>query len=66
MSKHVAELSEDRHIEATKLKNEYIESLKDQIQMLQEQIKSSQTQHEVAQNRLMSMFEQTQRLMEGC
>ena len=51
-------------VEASKIKNDYIESLKDQIQMLQEQIKATQVQHEAAQNRLMSMFEQTQRLIE--
>lgn len=64
MSKNNTDSSDDKHIEATKIKNEYIESLKDQIQMLQEQIKASQVQHEAAQNRLMSMFEQTQRLIE--
>lgn len=64
MSKHL-ERSDERFIESAKIKNEYIESLKDQIQMLQEQIKSQQAQHEAAQNRLMSMLEQTQRLLES-
>ncbi len=64
MSKHGTERSEDRALETAKIKNEYIESLKDQIQMLQEQVKSQQIQHESTQNRLMSMLEQTQRLLE--
>lgn len=64
MSKHALERSEDKMVEFAKIKNEYIESLKDQIQMLQEQLKSQQTQHEATQNRLMSMLEQTQRLLE--
>lgn len=64
MSKNNTDSSEDKSTEASKIKNEYIESLKDQIQMLQEQIKAAQVQHETAQNRLMSMFEQTQRLIE--
>lgn len=63
MSKH-SELSTEKAFEASKIKNEYIESLKDQIQMLQEQLKASQTQHETSQNRLMSMFEQMQRIVE--
>lgn len=64
MSKHNLERSDDKYIESTKIKNDYIESLKDQIQMLQEQLKAQQTQHETTQNRLMSMLEQTQRLLE--
>ena len=64
MSKHPTERVEDKFLESVKLKNDYIESLKDQIQMLQEQLKSTQAQHEATQNRLMSMLEQTQRLLE--
>lgn len=64
MSKNVLERTEDRFAEAVKIKNEYIESLKDQIQMLQEQIKAQQNQYEATQNRLMSMIEQSQRLLE--
>jgi hypothetical protein len=63
MSKHL-DRTDEKYIESAKIKNEYIESLKDQIQMLQEQVKSQQLQHETAQNRLMSMLEQTQRLLE--
>lgn len=65
MSKHAIERSEDKYTESVRIKNEYIESLKDQIQMLQEQVKSQQAQHESALNRLMSMVEQTQRLLES-
>lgn len=65
MSKHVSDLSDDKQAEALKIKNDYIESLKDHIQMLQDQIKAAQTQHETALNRMMSMFEQSQRLIEG-
>lgn len=64
MSKTAVERSEDRFVEAVKIKNDYIESLKDQIQMLQEQVKAQQSQHEATQNRLMSMLEQSQRLLE--
>lgn len=65
MSKNVSEQTEEKYVEAAKIKNDYIESLKDQIQMLQEQLKGAQTQYETALNRLMSMFEQTQRIIEG-
>lgn len=64
MSKHTLERSDDKFIESNKIKNDYVEMLKDQIQMLQEQLKAQQTQHEATQNRLMSMLEQTQRLLE--
>ncbi len=64
MSKNVLERTEDKYLEAVKIRNDYIESLKDQIQMLQEQIKAQQLQHEATQNRLMSMLEQMQRLLE--
>lgn len=63
MSKH-SDNPENRLIEAAKIKNEYIETLKDQIQMLQEQLKNLQVQSESSQYRLMNMFEQTQRLFE--
>lgn len=65
MSKHGLERVEDKLAESAKIKNEYIESLKDQIQMLQDQIKAQQAQYEATQNRLMSMLEQTQRLLES-
>ena len=65
MSKTGPEATNDTYVEAAKIKNDYIESLKDQIQMLQEQLKGAQTQYETALNRLMSMFEQTQRIIEG-
>lgn len=64
MSKHALERTDDKYMEAVKIKNDYIESLKDQIQMLQDQVKAQQAQHEATQNRLMSMLEQTQRLLE--
>ena len=66
MSKHSETSTEEKLLEATKIKNQYIESLKDQIQMLQEQTKGLQVQHEASINRLMSMFEQSQRLLEDC
>lgn len=65
MSKHTGERGEDKFIESVKIKNDYIESLKDQIQMLQDQVKAQQTQHESTQNRLMSMLEQSQRILEA-